>query len=138
MLESDHEPDRAVWRLPPHRLAEYAEAGTRACLRNGEGSRAGSKDAVGELCPEAIMRFMICAAGLMLAFVGSFEVGAQTSTSPTTGQTARSTAVRPAPIGHRQPTLESVQHAEGLKGDSPKPQQRAVDLDRSLVICRGC
>ena len=88
------------------------------------------------------MRFVIYAAGLALVLMGSFEVGAQTNgaLTPSTDQSARSmSGSRPAPIGHRQPTVESIGRAQGGKGDTANSQPpRAVDLDKNLIICRGC
>jgi hypothetical protein len=91
---------------------------------------------------EAMMRFMIFAAALALALVGSFQVGAQTNgvLTSSTDQSARSmSGSRPAPTGHRQPTVESVGRAQGGKGDTANSQPpRAVNLDKNLIICRGC
>jgi hypothetical protein len=122
---------------------------------------------VGAMAPEAIMRFMIYATALMLVLATPFEVGAQTTTTgpsttgpSTTGPSATGPStvgpsttgqawppgLREAPIGHRQPTAQSVGKAEEQKGENPqsqkgdnsKSQTRGVDLDKNLMICRGC
>jgi hypothetical protein len=49
--------------------------------------------------------------------------------------------VRPeAPIGHRQPTVAGVQRAQAEKGQtgSVVAPAKASDIDRRLIICRGC
>jgi hypothetical protein len=61
---------------------------------------------------------------------------AQTQTSP-----AQST--RDAPVGHRQPTPQSVGSAEATKETKPGSRPQAGrdlgrDLGSELSICRGC
>ena len=44
-----------------------------------------------------------------------------------------------APIGHRQPTRADVPQTEGLSAAWEHQQQDLdVELDRKLIICRGC
>jgi hypothetical protein len=44
----------------------------------------------------------------------------------------------PAPIGHRQPTRADVPHNEVLSAWESQQQDLDVELDRKLMICRGC
>jgi len=83
---------------------------------------------------EAIMRTMIFATGLAVAVASSFCASAQTtgSVGPNPGK------LLPAPVGHRQPTLQSVQNAQVEKGIEPKSRAPRVELDKKLTICRGC
>jgi hypothetical protein len=79
-----------------------------------------------------------------LAFVlaGTFQVVAQSASSTTgTGRPLSPLGVRQAPIGHLQPTAESVKRAKaerGEKKDRAKPAQSNVDIGKDLTICRGC
>ena len=43
-----------------------------------------------------------------------------------------------APIGHRQPTRADVSQNEVLSAWERQQQDLDVELDRKLVICRGC
>ena len=43
-----------------------------------------------------------------------------------------------APIGHRQPTRADVPQNEVLSAWERQQQDLDVELDRKLVICRGC
>jgi hypothetical protein len=45
-----------------------------------------------------------------------------------------------APIGHRQPTVAGVQRAQAEKGQtgSVAAPAKSSDIDRRLIICRGC
>jgi len=43
-----------------------------------------------------------------------------------------------APIGHRQPTRANVPQDEDLSGWQRQQQDLDVELDRKLIICRGC
>ena len=43
-----------------------------------------------------------------------------------------------APIGHRQPTRTDALQNEGLSAWERQQQDLDVELDRKLVICRGC
>jgi hypothetical protein len=43
-----------------------------------------------------------------------------------------------APIGHRQPTRVDVPQNEVLSAWERQHQDLDVELDRKLVICRGC
>jgi hypothetical protein len=47
---------------------------------------------------------------------------------------------RQAPIGHRQPTPDSVGKAEVERGTNPnpQPQPQGRDFGSELSICRGC
>lgn len=47
---------------------------------------------------------------------------------------------RQAPVGHRQPTPESVGKAQVERGTNPasQPQSQGRDFDSELSICRGC
>jgi hypothetical protein len=80
------------------------------------------------------MRTMIFAAGLTVVVASPFYAGAQTtgSLSPTPGK------LLPAPVGHRQPTVQSVQKAQAEKTTEPKSRAPSADLDKNLTICRGC
>jgi len=75
-------------------------------------------------------------------FAGTLQGVAQTDSSTTrSGAAASPLGVRPAPIGHRQPTAESVKRAEaerGQKNDRSRPAPPSVNLDKNLTICRGC
>ena len=44
----------------------------------------------------------------------------------------------PAPIGHRQPTAARAPRGERLSIWERQQQLLDVELDRKLVICRGC
>jgi hypothetical protein len=43
-----------------------------------------------------------------------------------------------APIGHRQPTRAVVPQTEVLSAWERRQQDIDVELDRKLIICRGC
>jgi hypothetical protein len=43
-----------------------------------------------------------------------------------------------APIGHRQPTRAQVSQDEVLSAWERQQQDLDVELDRKLIICRGC
>ena len=43
-----------------------------------------------------------------------------------------------APIGHRQPTRADVSQNEVLSAWERQQQDLDVELDRKLIICRGC
>jgi len=43
-----------------------------------------------------------------------------------------------APIGHRQPTRADVPQTEVLSAWEHQQQDLDVELDRKLIICRGC
>jgi hypothetical protein len=43
-----------------------------------------------------------------------------------------------APIGHRQPARADVPQNEVLSAWERQQQDFAVELDRKLIICRGC
>jgi hypothetical protein len=47
---------------------------------------------------------------------------------------------RQAPVGHRQPTPNSVGKAEIERGTNPTPQRQSQgrDFGSELSICRGC
>jgi len=81
------------------------------------------------------MRFVMFAAGLTLVLTSPFEVRAQADTSTPASTLGTS---RQAPLGHRQPTADSVEKARAQKGNGPKAQQPRNDLDKDLMICRGC
>jgi hypothetical protein len=82
---------------------------------------------------------MIYAAALMFVVVHPRELGAQSNNSGTSTSGQLAPNVRPAPVGHRQPTVDSVEKAQSAKGDSQKSQTtRGSDLDKNLMICRGC
>jgi hypothetical protein len=86
------------------------------------------------------MRVMIFVAALAVVLTGPIDVGAQTSGSvnatPTPGR------LMPAPVGHRQPTAQSVQKAQAERGGDQRDQSNSrapsVNLDKGLTICRGC
>jgi hypothetical protein len=83
------------------------------------------------------MRAMIFVTGLAVVLAGPIGVGAQTSSSVN----ASPSIGRQAPVGHRQPTVQSVEKAQAEKGDQrDQANSRApsVDLDKGLTICRGC
>ena len=44
----------------------------------------------------------------------------------------------PAPIGHRQPHRAEVPQPEAVSAWERQQQQFEKELDRKLVICRGC
>jgi hypothetical protein len=81
------------------------------------------------------MRFVILIACLALAFTASVPAEAQTQTGNPPAQAGK---LWQAPVGHRQPTIQSVEKARSEKGDASKSQQRGSDLDKNLIICRGC
>jgi hypothetical protein len=43
-----------------------------------------------------------------------------------------------APVGHRQPRLAEVPRSEAVSAWERQQQQLDQDLDRKLIICRGC
>lgn len=43
-----------------------------------------------------------------------------------------------APTGHRQPTRADVTQDETLSASEREQQQFDAELDRKLIICRGC
>ena len=43
-----------------------------------------------------------------------------------------------APVGHRQPQLADVPQQGAVSGWEREQQQDEQELDRKLIICRGC
>jgi hypothetical protein len=43
-----------------------------------------------------------------------------------------------APVGHRQPTRADVPESGSLSASEREQQRLDAELDRKLVICRGC
>ena len=43
-----------------------------------------------------------------------------------------------APVGHRQPRRAEVPQSEGVSTWERQQQQLDQELDRKLIICRGC
>src|SRR5262245_19292972 len=43
-----------------------------------------------------------------------------------------------APVGHRQPRLAEVPRHEAVSAWEQQQQQLEHELDRKLIICRGC
>jgi hypothetical protein len=43
-----------------------------------------------------------------------------------------------APVGHRQPRQADVPQSEAVSAWERQQQQLELELDRKLVICRGC
>ncbi|HEX9361793.1 MAG TPA: hypothetical protein VF922_09540 [Bradyrhizobium sp.] len=43
-----------------------------------------------------------------------------------------------APVGHRQPRRAEVPQSEGVSTWERQQQQLEQELDRKLIICRGC
>jgi hypothetical protein len=43
-----------------------------------------------------------------------------------------------APVGHRQPHQADVPRQEAVSGWERQQQQAEQELDRKLIICRGC
>jgi hypothetical protein len=43
-----------------------------------------------------------------------------------------------APVGHRQPTRADVPETKVLSASERQQQDLDVELDRKLIICRGC
>ena len=44
----------------------------------------------------------------------------------------------PAPVGHRQPRPSDLPQYRGMSTEERQQQQLDNDLDRKLIICRGC
>ena len=45
---------------------------------------------------------------------------------------------RLAPVGHRQPRQSDLPQYHGMSTEERQQQQLDYDLDRKLIICRGC
>jgi hypothetical protein len=62
------------------------------------------------------------------------------ATSAASGRPIELTSRRPwlAPVGHRQPQLADVPKSETVSAWERQQQQFDDELDRKLVICRGC
>jgi hypothetical protein len=75
-------------------------------------------------------------AGLALLTLG-WAISAQAQVPPPNDETA---PTRQAPIGHRQPTPDSVGKAAVERGTNPtpQPQSQGRDFGNDLSICRGC
>ncbi len=43
-----------------------------------------------------------------------------------------------APVGHRQPTRSDIPQDESLSAWERQQQDLDAELDRKLVVCRGC
>jgi hypothetical protein len=79
------------------------------------------------------MKTVIAASVATLAFpcLSLAEEGSNTPQAPIRHE---------APIGHRQPTAAGVQRAQaekGVTGTSVTPA-KSSNIDRRLIICRGC
>lgn len=44
----------------------------------------------------------------------------------------------PAPVGHRQPRVADIPQSSDLSAWEREQQQLDAELDRKLIICRGC
>lgn len=80
----------------------------------------------------AAFRCIVAAIFLTIPFATALQ--AQSQTNPPTG------SGRVAPVGHRQPTAESVGSALSARGTNaaPQPQSQNRDFGSELSICRGC
>jgi hypothetical protein len=74
----------------------------------------------------------LIAFALLIAFTCTTAAQAQVSPNAATEPN------RQAPVGHRQPTPQSVGKAEAERGTPSQPQSRGRDLGSELSICRGC
>jgi hypothetical protein len=80
------------------------------------------------------MKALIVVAALAASIISHSAFAQDSSNTPP------SAGLRPAPIGHRQPTAADVKRAQAERGvsgpstASPKPS----DLDQRLIICQGC
>jgi hypothetical protein len=74
------------------------------------------------------------AAAVAVAFFG-FAVPAEAA-SRQAGLTSHSPWL--APVGHRQPRLADIPQNEVLSGLEREQQHGDDELDRKLIICRGC
>jgi hypothetical protein len=71
--------------------------------------------------------------------VGVVWLGTLANASLVCAQTVPPAATRPsAPVGHRQPTNESISAAKANRGTAQQPQPRGRDFGSELSICRGC
>ena len=60
-------------------------------------------------------------------------------TGPASQAHAAASSVRPAPVGHRQPTAQDVQGAPEDNSADQAMKKMDQDLDKKLKgICRGC
>jgi len=81
------------------------------------------------------MRLVILAALATFCIAGVGPVVAQTRAPPSAPSVG---TIPPAPVGHRQPTVHSVEAAGGTTGSAPSGQHPRADPDKGLIICRGC
>ena len=77
----------------------------------------------------------VVAAGIVLFGLLSPAMAASDQNSPTV-LTSHSPWL--APIGHRQPTRMDVPQNEVLSAWERQQKELDVELDRKLIICRGC
>jgi hypothetical protein len=66
--------------------------------------------------------------------------GSETSSAVARNRSLELTSRRPwlAPVGHRQPRQADVSQSEVASARERQQQQLDHELDRKLVICRGC
>lgn len=57
---------------------------------------------------------------------------------PATAPQATESKVRPAPVGHRQPTAADIAKAQQDSAAGPDRYKSDRELDKRLQICRGC
>ncbi|WP_027553576.1 hypothetical protein [Bradyrhizobium sp. Cp5.3] len=88
------------------------------------------------------MRKIVVAMSLLVAFgsAGFAQTGSKgTGTSGTSGTSAGSSAVLPAPVGHRQPRASDVPNEKNLSDPNSPVNKEDALLDKKIKsICRGC
>ena len=76
---------------------------------------------------------VLVASGVMFGLLSSATASDQNSPAVLTSHSPWL-----APIGHRQPTRADVPQDDVLSAWERQQQDLDVELDRKLVICRGC
>jgi hypothetical protein len=85
------------------------------------------------------MRTIVAAMSLLVVFgsAGLAQTGSKGST--TSGQSAGTGTVLPAPVGHRQPRADEVPSEKGLSDPNSPANKEDAALDKKIKsICRGC
>ena len=65
-------------------------------------------------------------------------VGAGSGAAGGSSAGGTSSSVLPAPVGHRQPRLADVPRQDSVAAWESQQREANEELDRKLVICKGC
>jgi hypothetical protein len=80
----------------------------------------------------------VVAATFLLGSASSLRAGEGASTRTTVTPTRYADLFRQAPIGHRQPRPTDIPEAAQTSPGDAELLRLDTEIDRKLIICRGC